>query len=399
MSAIGYQSVGSGALVRCALASAGVILFFTNLDSYLYGAYSAPPPVQWTLVFACAAAALAVVNSHRPMPLLRSPLLFWTGFYFVLTTAWAWWMRNDPEVVQELRDRYRSILFLLTFAVIFDEPRARRAAVVTVGVCVAVASLLNVAELLSLVTFVDIPGAGRAVGRPAGFYINANGAGMAIALGLAISAAAVPKPWRVPLLLVSTVGAAATFSRAAMICLVLVVAWLAWRRALGAWSAVLISVGAFVVLIYAISYLQAHDLLNDNTAARLRLATDASGRDVLALKAWRMFLSAPLVGHGLGSTRVWEETQRAHNMFLTLGADHGLLGLMAFPALGFALFASNRSSAGFALVFMAAGLFSHGLLEDRYALLLMAAAAAAPAPSPEPGRLRHAAALSGAGHA
>ncbi len=371
---------GITALARCALAVAGVAVFFTNLDGYAAAAWPAPDPIKWVVAFAGATAALLVVDPHRPTALLRSPMLAWVALYFFVTTAWALWTPPHPEVVQELRDRYRSILFLLTFALLFDDPRAHRAGVIAVAIGVALASVVNVAEFLSPSPFDDLPG--RIHGRAAGFHVNPNASGLALALGLAAVAPAVSQRWRVPLLLLSAIGIAATFSRGASICLALVFVWLVVQRALGPKYVAVIVFCAFFLFTAAAGYVDSHGLLDDNTSARVHLEHDDSGRGALAMKAWGMFASSPLAGNGLGSTRTWDAPVRAHNMFLTLASDHGVLGLIVFPALGLALIACRRSAAGFALALMASGFTSHSVLASRYALLLTALAAAGPASRP-----------------
>ncbi len=371
------EPAGIGAIARCALAAGGVAVFFTNLDSYAAAAWPAPSPTKLVVALAGATAALVLLDPHRPTALLRSPLLAWATLYFLVTTAWAIWTPTGPEVVQELRDRYRSILFLLTFALLFDDPRARRAGVIAVTIGVAIGSLINVAEFLSLVTFADIPG--RIHGRAAGFHINPNASGLALALGFAVVATALPKRWRAPLLLLSAIGIAATFSRGASICLALVFLWLVARGALGPKYIALIVFCAVLLFTVAADYVQSHGLLDENTSARVHLERGDSNRSALAMKAWEMFARSPLAGNGLGSTRTWDTPDRAHNVFLTLASDHGVLGLIMFPALAVAIVARRRSAAGYALALMASGFTSHTMLVSRYALLLTALAAAGPA--------------------
>ncbi len=365
-----------GVVVRCALAVSGVAVFFTNLDSYAAAAWPAPDPVVWVLAFTGASGALVLLDLHRPTALWRSPLLAWAALYFLVTTAWAIWTPALPEVLQELRARYRSIVFLLTFALLFDEPRARRAGVIAVAIGVAIGSVVNIAEFLSLVTFADI--SGRIHSRAAGFHINPNASGLAIALGLAVVAPALPRYWRATLLLLGAIGVVVTFSRGASICFALVFLWLIARGSLGPKYVALILFCAFLLFTYGAGYVQEHGLLDDNSSTRLRLEHDDSGRSALAMKAWGMFARAPLAGNGLASTRTWDARVQAHNMFLTLAADHGVVGLIVFPALALALIAARRRAAGFALALMAAGLTSHGMLASRYALLLTALAAASP---------------------
>lgn len=364
-----------GVALGCALAVVAVGLSFTNLDGYAYTAWGGPAPSRFVLAYAGAALSLALVNLRRPMPLLRSPLLAWAALYFLVTTAWAIWTPAVPEVVQLLRDRYRSILFLLAFMLLFDEPHARRAGIIAVAIAVGIASVLNVAEFLSLITFADVEG--RISGRASGLQINPNASGLAIAFGWAVAAPALPRPLRPLLLLVAAFGIFATFSRGATICLALAMLWLILKRELGGkWYVAAALAGALVLLTQAMSYVTENELLNPNTSARVRLERGDSDRIALATKAWDIFAKSPVIGNGLGSTVTWDAAVRAHNTVLTLAADHGVLGLILFPALGVALIASRRSSAAYALAFMAAGFTSHTMLESRYALVLTALAAA-----------------------
>lgn len=372
---------GPLAVMRSGLAVAAVLIFFTYLDNYAF-ALGGPKPWVLVIVLAAGAAGMLVIEPHRPLPALRSPLAIWMLFYFGLTIAWLPSLRGHDEVWQILYDRCRSLITLAAFVAIFDEPRARRAAILTVAGCVVFASAVNVAEFLSLISFTAGPE--RVLGRSAGFYFNANGSALAIALGLALVAEQVPKSWRVPLLLVSVVGVGATFSRSGMLCLAAVLVWLLWRRALGTWSVVLgLLIGVWLITL-ALGFAASNGLLNENTTARLHLAQGDSGRIELALKAWNMFLASPWAGHGLGATVIWDEEVYPHNMYAALAAEQGILGLLAFPAFGVAILAGNRSSVCFAAVFMVAGFFSHGLLDSRYALLLSALAAAKAAPEPTP---------------
>src|SRR5512143_1018140 len=147
--------------------------------------------------------------------------------------------------------------------------------------------------------------------------------------------------------------------------------WLLWRRALGRWPVVVAAAVAVAVIVSSVRFLESHALLEPEHSARLRFAKDDSGRGALALKAWEMFLDEPVRGHGLGATLTWDADASSHNMFLNLAGDHGILGLLLFPALGAAIIAGNRRSAPFAGLLMVSGLFSHNLLDDRYSLLLV----------------------------
>jgi len=218
------------ALLRSGLAVSAVLVFYTYLDVYAF-VLGGPKPWQVMLVFAAAAAAMLALEPDRPLPELRSPLAIWVLCYVGLTVAWVPSMRGYDEVWQVLNERSRSVIAVSAFMLIFDEPRARRAAVLAVAACIVLASILNVAEFFSVVSFAAGPE--RSPGRSGGLYFNANGSALAISLGLALVAEEIPRSWRVPLLLVSVLGAATTFSRSGSICLALVLVWLLWRKALG----------------------------------------------------------------------------------------------------------------------------------------------------------------------
>lgn len=368
-----------GAVLRSLLASAAVLLFYSCLDSYAFVAYDAPRPSHWVVGLIGVAAALLVVQPHRRTPLLKSPLLLWGVAYFAITTVWAiGWAASGPQASQIVWDRYRSTAFLLACGVLFDEARARRAGTVAVAAVLAFSSLLNVAETVGLFTPVGGSfGTEGFVGRSSGLYGNPNASGSAIALGIVLAAEAVPGTLRVPLLVAAGLGVAATLSRGAELCLALAFLWLLWRRALGRWPVVVAAAVALAAIVSSVHFLESQALLEPEHSARLRFAKDDSGRGALALKAWEMFLDEPVRGHGLGATLTWDADASSHNMFLNLAGDHGILGLLLFPALGAAIIAGNRRSAPFAGLLMVTGLFSHNLLDDRYALLLVALAASA----------------------
>lgn len=367
---------------RIAAAPLGVLVFFTALDSYAFRTLASVRPSYLVLAFVAIAGVAILLAPRRPEPLLRSPLAAWLVFYFALTTVWAFWMNGTGLPLQILYDRYRSIAFLTACAILLGVPRAWRAAAVAVIAAVVLASALNLAEFARLVRFdIDVPGLERTAGRSAGLYVNPNESGVAITFGVALAITVVPRRLRVPLLVISGLGVLVTFSRGAMACFVLLCLWLLWKQAVGRLAvglAAALLVGLFVRFSTAAPSLETVGLLNDNTVARLQMAKDDSGRGRLAGKAWRLFQRAPLTGNGIGSTVAWDEPVSSHNQYLNLAADHGVLGLLAFPALALALVLTGRRLAAFVPVLLLAGFFSHNLLEHRYALLAIALAATCP---------------------
>ena len=358
--------------VRSSVGVAAVLYFFMGLDNYI-GNAGGPQPVTLILAFIGIALIIVLSDVGRGQPLFRSPIVGWLAFYFLLTTAWGIFIKDDQRLIQTLTDRYRSMALLSALLVLFAHPRARQTGIAAVCLATIGISLINIGELAGIFSFPAV--SSPTPGRASGFFMNVNESAIAIVLGLAVSMRFVPSALRAPMLLVGLAGITATFSRGAFVCLAVLLLWMALRQH-WVWSLALVAAGAVLVLAYAPALLESVGWLNTDTTARLALTQDDSGRVDLAMKAWALFLGSPIIGNGIGATTLWGEAGYAHNMYLTLAAEHGVLGLLAFPALGFAIYASHRDGVGVALVLAVAGFFSHTLLEGTYALVTMAVVAA-----------------------
>ncbi len=152
-------------------------------------------------------------------------------------------------------------------------------------------------------------------------------------------------------------------------CLVALVLWLTWKNVLRVWYLVAALALTAVIVVYAAGYLGANDLPLPDLGSRM---SDDSGRLAVLLRAWDMFLEAPLLGKGLGSTVDWNADISSHNTYMNLGADHGVLGLIALPALCYALVRGNREAVPLAVVLFLTGFFIHDLLSARPYLLALA---------------------------
>src|SRR6266568_545812 len=333
---------------RCAVAVGAVLFFCTGFDLYGYRVHSMPSPSVGILGVLACAVLVVTLTPHRPRALFRSPLLIWAAALLTVSTVWACWS-SSPRAVELLVNRYKAAALLVAMMVIFDDDRARRAGALAMGAAVVIMSALNVAETFGVIGFLDVD-QHRIVGRSAGFFFNPNESARAIVLALAASVVLLPSRLRVPLLIVAGVGTAATLSRGAWIGFGIVVLWLFWQRALR-FSALGVSVAAAlaaVVLWFGHSTERLFDstgALNENTILRLHFGLyneSTTDRLHLAGKAWDLFASSPLVGHGLGASIDWNEALSSHNSYLNLAADHGLLGLLLFPMLCVALAVANR---------------------------------------------------------
>jgi O-antigen ligase len=378
------------ALLRRGVALLAVGALYSGIVQYAEHAWGGPKPLL-VIVLLLGGAGLAVaLEPRRPLPVLGSPLLLWAYGYLLLTAVWGVWRPViSADTDQAVVDRFRSVAFLVAMAIAFDDPRARRAGRLAVVAVALLSSAVNVAEAVGVVSFQDA--LNRTAGRAAGFYVNPNGSGLIIVFGLAAGLVELPRAWRVPALVVATAGLAATFSRGSLACLAVLVVVLLWQRQLPLWLTAAAAGAVALALTLKAEVLRAlldsSGALNADTLARLAMNADDSGRAALANRAWAAFLESPTVGHGIAIER---EGRVAHNMYLSLAVEHGLLGLFVYPALLVALCVRNWPALGLAAAGLVAGFTSHNLLEGEPGLLCFALAAArataAPrtAPAPEP---------------
>lgn len=370
-----------GIVLRSYMAAGAVALFFTCVDNYGFRYLGAPSPVLFVVLLFAAAVGLVLIEPRAPLPPLRSPFTLWLLAYFVVSTTWALWMSSSMVAKEALDTRYRSVGYVVALVVVFAAPAARRMAVLAMAAAVVFASLLNVAELLRIVQFEQDPL--RVVGRSAGLYSNPNTAGMTIVLGTAIVIPRIPRYLHLPFVALAGLGVVTTFSRGAQVTFAVLVCVMIARGQLKV-NPFAIAIAGIVMAAIALSlqteevfaFLRSRELVNERTLLRLQFAADDSGRTSLAMKAWRMFLSAPVLGKGLASTLDWDvPANSTHNQFLALAGEHGILGLLLFPALGAALVVRNPDAIPFAAALMLGGLVSHNMLQDRGYLLAIALAA------------------------
>jgi O-antigen ligase len=370
------EPVEMSSVMRCALAAFAVATLYSGAALYWHQARGGPKPVYFILLIVGCAVALLAADPHRPARFFRSPLLLWAYLYLLMSTAWALWRTTlSPMTDQALVDRYRSMAFVVALAILFDDQRARSVGRISVVAVALVAALVHVGEALGFIRFVDM--LERTAGRAGGLYGNPNQAGLVIVFGVAVGITAVPRALRLPVVLVAACGVAPTFSRSAFLCMFVLVAVLLWRRDVSPWPTMLSTVGLAVALAWTGGRLEAlldsAGALNSDTLARLTFRADDSGRQALAARAWQMFIESPWVGHGMATERAG---RISHNMYLSLAAEHGVLGLIAFPALVVAICLRHRTALAFGLVFLVAGFVGHNFLEQEPALLCVALAAA-----------------------
>ena len=361
-----------------------VAIFFTNVPLYLYenqGVTQFDAPKAWVLMFCLLSFPLLFIRI-TVLNAFTSPIMIWCLGYAWVTVLWFFLSSQSDASWLEVRNRFFTIIQILTYATIFWEPGATRLARKLVGGAVLFGVALNIYEWFVPMSFSPIPG------RSAGLYIDPNITGEALVFGMILSVTVFDPLYRGPFILLTGIGILTTFSRGGILAWVIAVAGLILLRGISLRDIVLpvclsIAVGIFTILPQLDQVLttwERNGVLNANVLERLEWFTDPSGvsdsssweRKYLAQQAWEKISDDPWLGRGTGSSR--EATIRPHNQFLSFMLDHGLIGALLLPALILATIGNARGeSRGIAVVFgcvlVIHSFFSHTILNQQSTLL------------------------------
>jgi O-antigen ligase len=259
---------------------------------------------------------------------------------------------------------------LSMFLLMFTGEKEVKAGLIAMVVVVLVSAANNFLDVVGISSF------SIAEGRGAGFYINPNTSGTALALGMILTTPILPERYRLYYCLSIGVAIVATFSRSS------VFMWLVGTYGLGQLGLLKLGRKAVTAMIAGVVTLILFMQFGENVIAsldlekylskeaRLRLhfeyKTDASaqGRLQVANKSWELIGQSPWIGHGLGSHDVGKTQVEPHNMFLLVGVEMGILGVLAYLALFIVLWRNNMGlSKVFVAALFCASFFSHNLLD------------------------------------
>ncbi|MBL0170013.1 MAG: O-antigen ligase family protein [Gemmatimonadaceae bacterium] len=395
-----WRNVARGVRIVAALLAISALFSSAAAWGWNTGRLPAPPLAIMLVIFALTGMAVLLDLSR----LGSGAIMGWALASASVAMAAFLWSSGSDVALQEVLTRTLSSLQLIAFVILLADPRVRRIARGAVVIASLAAVAMNLWEITHPMAF------SMSLGRSAGFYVNPNITGAALIAGMLLGLPAVPTRLREPYLLLIAVGVFTTLSRGALLCWVMVIAFLIVSRAVrGKRLAITFAVGVTMALSAAGAMLASGQLGYLGGGAeqfvRQRLAignkeqlgadVSASSRSHLAMRAVELFGERPVGGHGTGATIEWSEPESTHNIYVRHLAEYGLLGAWLVPVLlvlGWRAAPYQRHTTGDAgnadvrvatarafVVFVGLwGLFSHNVLDDAFVLFGVALTAALP---------------------
>ena len=368
-----------------------VLLYFSNASSYFFAAgLTSFKPLYWYFITLVFGAILLIVRSGTR---LYSRLFIWSCLFLAIAAAsYIFISAADGNALQAFILSSEALVLLLMFSLFFQEERiARDASYAVLGV-VIFSVLMNYADFLHIfgdrIVFSTVPG------RAAGLYMDANASAAALVMGMVLSVFLLPKKLRWWYCLFVATGVLLTFSRGGIILWMIAVAGLAWSSAFVLKR--LASIAGIMVLVTVFAFgLAAGDLvgifktvgldsyLDSNTTNRIGESfldqNDYSSRTrkIVAERGLSMILEHPLLGWGVGATTNPKTAISPHNMFVLLGIEYGIGGVLMLCALIWLIWKTDNERSGtIAVLYAVGGLFNQNNLDQPPVMLIIALAVA-----------------------
>lgn len=273
-----------------------------------------------------------------------------------------------------------SVLFVFVTSTLIATDRKNGNVVVFSALTIGLISIsLNFYEF-----FVENNVWSTAPGRSAGFYLNPNRSAQAILIF-----AAVYLTWNkrelsvfdyffIALILLATL---VTFSRGGIVVSILVFAFLFFLKYKVKWKTIasLLFISGFLIFL---SNLVLSSYLEDGAYYRLTSLRNGEiqvdfedEREIIALESYYLALKSPIFGTGVGSTKLLDVG--AHNTFISIFLDYGLLGILfyLFTIMGIVVAVFKKDNKEiiflklFLVWFLSYNFLTHNMLEDSVLIL------------------------------
>jgi len=226
-------------------------------------------------------------------------------------------------------------------------------------------------------------------GRAVATYGNQNIVGAVFILGLILTIDIIPYYLKFPYIIFIFIGILTTVSRSNILIYFVILVIMAIQKKISRASSILLLL-VFILLIFWLLFFgldilqQDFDIkISNDVIDRLEFFTDFQHhaqshneeRAHVLEAALSMFADKPILGNGLGATRMWHYRVGPHNTFALTWADFGLIGILIIPSfLFFTTYNIIRNSRKeyrdigilFIFYFTLSSFFSHNMLEQGF---------------------------------
>lgn len=324
---------------------------------------------------------------------LNKGLLLWIALYLILNTIY--YMADGAPGGKEFKFYVPSIVWFFTFIAMSLLYQLDNNELIITRRSIVVALMIGVLFLLYDFThpgfFVADFSDHYVSGRAAATYGNSNIVGAVFILGLILTIDIIPNKLKFPYIVIVFIGILTTISRSNIMIYFVILVIMAIQKKISRVSAIwLLSIIVSLILwlaIFGLDILQKDFNVNvpSDVTDRLEFFTDFKHynnshneeRENVLMAALSMFADKPILGNGLGSTRMWHYRVGPHNTFALTWADFGLIGVLIIPSfLFFTTYEIIRNSRKeyrdigilFIIYFTFSSLFSHNMLEQIFNL-------------------------------
>lgn len=370
-----------------------IVFFYSNLPIYLEIEKISIINIKlyYYVILFFVITLILTISRKSNILYLKNPLNAWMIFYVVLLLFW-FILPSNLLTSKEFFIRIYNLIFMfmMTIFIFMDEKDFKN---IKKGIFISTifAILLNIFEFINPEFFYSSSNPYSVIGRSAGLYLNPTISGMAILLGMILTITFIPKKYRTLFMLFSLIGILLTFSRGPLIGWIIAFIYIMANTTIYKKdkfiAAIVFILFAAIGIPFLIDFIQNnYNEEGQNLINRINWFNDTqsgasqSERLRVILLSFNLFAENPFFGSGLGSTLHWEERASTHNMYLFLGAEFGILGILLYPlsiiaATWGGIKKEKTTIVLFIIISLIIGLFRHNQFDQFFSIISFALAA------------------------
>jgi O-antigen ligase len=328
-------------------------------------------PMVWYIITVLTSIICIVFSKSKYKYIDRNNIIFflvWLFMYAALCVV-SYYYSEQTSIQYRI---FKNTVFLVIITIFFIPLIYVNILYILKGIyfVVLLSVLINIFELL----FPNLFYFSVTLGRSAGFYLNPNNSALYIILGFILTVPVVNIKKRLYYSLFVMVGVFSTFSRAGFVISFLSVTWLIFTgyikaSKLATFYIILSTVVAITLMqvVLAPEGVTVDRYLKKDALIRIRLPVNdesIKGRLSQLNRGIDLMKESPIYGYGLGATDIGSTKVSPHNMFVKLGVEQGIIGIILYVTLLLYIFIMGPAiNKLLSLVLFTASWFSHNIYD------------------------------------